>query len=631
MSDYESIHGRRVNYLSSDPTLNSSTEGQVWYNSNSGANKALIQVKAWSSGANTPTQFYYPGGVGGQTDTLGFGGTGPSPQPAHNITIEYGGNTWYAQPNLNTSRRAGYAFGTSTSAVYAAGDYAPGSPTITLQTEEFDGRSWTTGNNISEQGSFGAASGTLTAGLAYGGYNTAQTASSTRTVSYDGTNWTAMPTPGADTNTAGNFTMGGGGTQTAAIFSGGGPYTGVRGSGTETFDGSSWTIVNSMNTSRGAQGLLGTQSDALYAGGRTPARTGATEEWDSSTWTTSSASMASGRNGSMTSKGGGTSGAVIGAGNTGSNTQATEEYNSSINTFTAASWASGNNINTTRRNMAAGGITSAGIIAGGFVPPSSNAVEEYNGTSWTNQNNIPVAKEAGGGGLGVQTAFVVAGGSGPDNISSGYSQSTQEYDGTNWTATGNLNVARLGGGGFSGTEAAGLGFGGYVGASSPYAPPSKTQSTEEYNGSSWSTGNTVPTGPNTYFSASGTQTATVGVRQTANGATVLYDGTNWTAGSGTLTVNTGIGSMAKNGTSTSSVVFGGNAGPARTGATEEYDGTAFSNTATLATARGSIGGSGNTAEAFAAGGFTGTANVNNTEEYTYQGTPAATASTLTSS
>ena len=635
MSDYESIHGRRVNYLSSDPTLNSSTEGQVWYNSTSGTNKALVQIKAFSAGANTPTVFNFAGGVGGQTDTLGFGGVGPTPQPAHNLTIEYGGNTWRAQPNLNTSRRAGYAFGTSTSAVYAGGDYAPGSPTVTLQTEEFDGSSWTTGNNISEQGSFGAASGTLTAGLAYGGYNAAQTASSTRTVSYDGTNWTALPTPGADTNVAGNFTLGGGGTQTAAIFSGGGPYT-TRGLATETFDGSSWTSQNNMNTGRGGQGLLGTQTNALYAGGRgpSPARTAVTEEWDSSTWTTSSASLSTARSASIISKGGSTTAAVIGAGTTGpSSTQATEEYTSSINTFTAAVWASGNNIGTTRRSMAAGGITSAGIIAGGFVPPSKAEVEEYNGTSWSEQNNLPVAKEAGGGGFGVQTAFVVAGGSGPDNVTSGYSQSTQEYDGTNWTATGNLNVARLGGGGFSGTETAGLGFGGYVGASSPLAPPSKTQSTEEYNGSAWTTGNTVPTGPNTYFSASGTQTATVGVRQTANGATVLYDGTNWTTGSGTLTVLKGIGSMAKNGTSTASVVYGGTAGnpPSRSAATEEYNGTSFVNTASMATARGSMGGSGNTAEAFAAGGYTGTANVNSTEEYTYQGTPAATASTLTTS
>ena len=46
MAEYESIHGTRVRYLSSDPTLDSSTEGQVWYNSTSGTNKALVQIKA---------------------------------------------------------------------------------------------------------------------------------------------------------------------------------------------------------------------------------------------------------------------------------------------------------------------------------------------------------------------------------------------------------------------------------------------------------------------------------------------------------------------------------------------------------------------------------------------------------
>ena len=104
MSEYESIQGTRVKYLTSDPTLDSSTEGQVWYNSTSGTNKALVQIKSFSSSGAIPTQFYYPGGVGGQTDTLGIAGVGPTPQPAHNLCIEYSGYTWRAQPNLNTNR-----------------------------------------------------------------------------------------------------------------------------------------------------------------------------------------------------------------------------------------------------------------------------------------------------------------------------------------------------------------------------------------------------------------------------------------------------------------------------------------------------------------------------------------------
>jgi hypothetical protein len=49
MTEYSGIRGTRVKYLSSDPTLNTSTEGQVWYNSTEGTLKSLVQIKAWSS------------------------------------------------------------------------------------------------------------------------------------------------------------------------------------------------------------------------------------------------------------------------------------------------------------------------------------------------------------------------------------------------------------------------------------------------------------------------------------------------------------------------------------------------------------------------------------------------------
>jgi hypothetical protein len=49
MTAYSDIRGYRVKYLASDPTLNTSTEGQVWYNSTEGVLKSLVQIKAWSS------------------------------------------------------------------------------------------------------------------------------------------------------------------------------------------------------------------------------------------------------------------------------------------------------------------------------------------------------------------------------------------------------------------------------------------------------------------------------------------------------------------------------------------------------------------------------------------------------
>ena len=86
MAEYESIHGTRVRYLTSDPTLNSSYEGQVWYNSTAGTNKALVQIKATSSGGNMGTGRYGVGGAGTQTAGLAFTGSPGSSPYLSNVT-----------------------------------------------------------------------------------------------------------------------------------------------------------------------------------------------------------------------------------------------------------------------------------------------------------------------------------------------------------------------------------------------------------------------------------------------------------------------------------------------------------------------------------------------------------------
>ena len=76
MAEYESIHGTKVRYLTSDPTLDSTTEGQVWYNSTSATNKALVNFKAFASGGNIPTATNGNASAtsGTQTAALSFGG-----------------------------------------------------------------------------------------------------------------------------------------------------------------------------------------------------------------------------------------------------------------------------------------------------------------------------------------------------------------------------------------------------------------------------------------------------------------------------------------------------------------------------------------------------------------------------
>ena len=86
MTTYNELAGLRVNYVSSDPTLNTGNEGQVWYNSTSGTLKSLVQLKAWSSASNMGTARYNLGGAGIQTAGLAFGGSRfpmpPNPKPA---------------------------------------------------------------------------------------------------------------------------------------------------------------------------------------------------------------------------------------------------------------------------------------------------------------------------------------------------------------------------------------------------------------------------------------------------------------------------------------------------------------------------------------------------------------------
>ena len=605
MANYNAIRGRLVQNLSSDPSITSAYEGQVWYNSTESVLKGLSHIKAFASGGNVATGRNSLGGTGTQTATIVFGGN-TSPPTYSNATEEYGGGSWVVGGNLGTARANMASAGTLTAGLSSGGQTNP--TTFTANVEEYDGSSWSEVNNLSTPGARRGC-GTQTAGLVFGGTQAPPVLSATE--EYDGTNWTN----GGSMNTARNQLTGCGIQTSALAISGGGPGNGL----VEQYDGSTWTNVSSINTNRYDMGSFASNADhAIGFGGYVGPSSAATEEWDGSSWVTTPATLGTARY-TMAGSGTATSGLST-SGRAGPRPTATEEYNSNINVVPAAVWTSGGNIGTTRRNMAAAGITSAGLIIGGFGPPYKAEVEEYNGTSWSEQNNTPVAKENGRAGAGIQTAAFNAGGSGTDN-GPAYSNSTQEYDGTNWTAGGNMNqqgISRTS----CGTLTAGLGFGGYVGGGF-------TTATEEYDGSSWSTQNALPTA--SYYASSGTQTAALGVRNSPSPLTLNYDGTSWTSGTGNLNFLTDIGSAAKNGTQTKTVIFGGNAGPTRTGTTEEYDGTAFTNTASLSTFRGGIGGSGDIDEAYAAGGYDGSTNLNSTEEYSYQGASVTTSSTLSTS
>src|SRR5210317_493867 len=115
MADYTEIKGNRIQYLDSDPTLTSATEGQVWYNTATGTLKGLVQLQAWSSNAPTNSARRTPAGTGIQTAALAIGG-GPTPS-----TEEYNGSGWSFGGTLGTGRYAGGAAGTQTAGLFFGG------------------------------------------------------------------------------------------------------------------------------------------------------------------------------------------------------------------------------------------------------------------------------------------------------------------------------------------------------------------------------------------------------------------------------------------------------------------------------------------------------------------------------
>ena len=64
MATYEEIYGKRVKEFDSDPTLDSSYEGQVWYNSGSGALKSVVSFDTWFSGTPLSEARRLGGGFG---------------------------------------------------------------------------------------------------------------------------------------------------------------------------------------------------------------------------------------------------------------------------------------------------------------------------------------------------------------------------------------------------------------------------------------------------------------------------------------------------------------------------------------------------------------------------------------
>mgnify|MGYP001168997668 CR=1 FL=1 len=296
-------------------------------------------------------------------------------------------------------------------------------------------------------------------------------------------------------------------------------------------------------------------------------------------------------------------------------------YNSATGSLRALglveAWSSTTSMGTSRYGHGAAGNKGGGIVASGRPPSSGPAAmvtaEEYDGSGWRATNNITTGRFFAGNSFGTETASVFAGGfspSAPNMIK------TELYDGSSFSETGDLSESKYAAIN-AGTTTAGLLAGG---------SPGRT-STEEFGGSSWTSGNATNTALEDRTGL-GTQTAAIGMGGAAppgtpfaTTETEFYDGTSWTIGA---SMNQSRRRGSGGGTQTAGLVYGGLVpGPAATNKSEFYDGTSWSTNANMGTSRyygygNSSGGTFAVGNVYVAGGLTSPGAPNHTtaaEEY----------------
>ena len=234
----------------------------------------------------------------------------------------------------------------------------------------------------------------------------------------------------------------GAGTQTAALSFGGivGPAPPAPRSGaTQEYDGTNWTSGGALGTGRYQGKNLGTQTAAVYCGGRvSPPTLNNVEEYDGSSWTSATAMPIAIRNG------GGF------------------------------------------------GIQTAGVVVSGFQGPSSPPVSptssasraalgfDYDGTNWTSGASSVIAG-ATGGAAGVQTVAIFLAGENP-SLSPSSIVASQRYDGTSYATDAAVARSRCTAFGITSSRTAAVGNAAAIfGGTDPSASPNDTAATEEYN------------------------------------------------------------------------------------------------------------------------------------------------------
>ena len=574
MTTYREIVGKKIKKVTSDPS--DSIDGQMWYNSTTGAIRGLAILEGWSSAPNLGTGVYTGGSFGIQTAGVKVGGTKSPNTPINNVE-HYDGTGWSNATAFPAAIASGSGAGTQTAGLIMGGR----SPSRTTNAFKYNGTSWTAANSIPVAADNIASCGNETQNNvigAIGRTNSSGNAGTNTTLTFDGTNFASGP----NINVTRMFnTVSGAGTGTAGLIVGGfiDPSPNAM-TNCEEYDGSSWSNTDTLDTGTGFASAWGTQTNAVTQTNKSN-YVGA-EAYNGTTWS------------SLPNIGVSSPGGLYGitAGSTGdagwisslsSTFNQTQEFNRSTNVVTGAAWASGGTMPQGTNQAAGCGTQTAGLGIAGYsdnYPGSPNDITEsyeYDGSTWTAGGDVALGRYALAA-AGTQTAALAFGGVG-SAVSPNYTGHTEEYNGSSWTTNPTpyfLNTARGGHAG-AGTQTAAWAAGGTDG-------PSVVNNAETYNGTSWTAIPNINTARQQTRGAGTTSASFIagGATPTTVANVEEYNGSSWTT---VTAVPVTIKGHSSAGTQTDGLIFAGTQAGSISGTTLGYDGTNWSTRPSLSTAR----------------------------------------------
>ena len=444
---------------------------------------------SWTETTDMPADKRNGGGAGTTTAGLVYGGNNAPPGTKVVEGYEWNGSSWTDAGDMNTARRYFASYGTQTAA-HAVGGRDNSSNRRNI-VEEYNGSAWTEIADINTTRDAISGAGIYTDSLVYGGDAPPTTG---KTEFWNGSSWTEI----SDMATARQY-FGSAGTNSSAALA----FANVGiSAATEEWDapatfnqqvegqlffnstanafketisdvpGATWASMTASSTPRFGAGGAGTQTEALIfsgAGGSPTVNRPQTEFWNGSSWTELN-DMNQGRYLSAKTSFGTVYTAALAA--TGYTYTSPAQNIANVETWDGTSWTEVNDVNSARRGAGAGGTSTSGIIGGGYTTSITDLAETWNGSSWTEVSELNTGREDTGG-VGTSNSDMQM--HGGYLGSPGQSGATEQWNGSSWTEVNDMNTARSGAAG-SGIPSLAIAVGG---------EPGPTAKTEFWNGTTW--------------------------------------------------------------------------------------------------------------------------------------------------